>query len=380
LDGHTDVTFQPVHPFQPDHGAFPPVQQWDHEILNQVVAKHAEPIDLDPNRVTVGAQIRNNVDEAYELLKGSIIVDGYGAQSVLVKKLKANATPQQKAEFKNDSAILSRVNHENVVHVDGLVNHHPALRGVPAIVTEFMEHTSLDEFLRVHRREINQNQQLKMMVDVSAGMKYLVDQGFVHRDLAAKNIQCNAQLKCKIADFSLARKLSESFVPHQVGRCLYKWSAPEAISQRRFSEASDVWSFGVVAWEIQNFGESPYWEMNDEEVIRKIESGYRLPCTSGCPPQVHQLMLDCWKAAPNERAPFNLILKTLSSFVRSNSGHQTSHRSSQYSGSCMTLDSNTSATSSLGNWLEGIGLGHYRERLQQNGYMTLEHIVSMSRR
>ena len=74
------------------------------------------------------------------------------------------------------------------------------------------------------------------------------------------------------------------------------------------------------------------------------------------------------------------IIAIPNTLFRSNSGHQTSHRSSQYSGSCMTLDSNTSATSSLGNWLEGIGLGHYRERLQQNGYMTLEHIVSMSRR
>ena len=190
LDGHTDVTFQPVHPFQPDHGAFQPVQQWDHEILNQVVAKHAEPIDLDPNRVTVGAQIRNNVDEAYELLKGSIIVDGYGAQSVLVKKLKANATPQQKAEFKNDSAILSRVNHENVVHVDGLVNHHPALRGVPAIVTEFMEHTSLDEFLRVR----DSNWCFNTVENVEPQKRiYLATSGMLHvpeiQILKTKNIQ-----------------------------------------------------------------------------------------------------------------------------------------------------------------------------------------------
>ena len=128
-----------------------------------------------------------------------------------------------------------------------------------------------------------------MMADVASAMKHLVELGYVHRDLAARNIQINAQLRCKLADMSMARKIADTQFPHQVryyhlffvrcnkelfnplfslqiGRCLYKWSAPEAISQRRYSEASDVWSFGVVAWEIQNQGESPYWEMNDEEV------------------------------------------------------------------------------------------------------------------
>ena len=76
-------------------------------------------------------------------------MDGYGARSVLIKKLRNSASPQQKAEFKNDSAILTRINHENVIKVDGLVTHHPTLRGLPAIVTEWMDHTALDEFLRV---------------------------------------------------------------------------------------------------------------------------------------------------------------------------------------------------------------------------------------
>lgn len=270
---------------------------------------------------------------------------------------------------------MSRFFHENILRFEGSVM---ASRPM-MIVSEYMEHPSVDEFLRLHRREFSQGQLISMMRQVCGGMKYLVEQGFVHRDLAAKNVSCNASLQCKIADFSMCRKLAETqFVPPG-GKCLYKWSAPEAISQRRYSEASDVWSFGVLAWEIINYGESPYWEMNDEEVIRKIESGYRLPCTQSCPPAIHQLMLDCWKSSPNERPPFNLVMKRIEQLMR-NPAAPTSHRSSQYSGSCMTLDSDTSSTSSLGQWLDGIGLGHYRERLQQNGYSTLENIVQMSRR
>jgi hypothetical protein len=131
----------------------------------------------------------------------------------------------------------------------------------------------------------------------------------------------------------------------------------------------------VTAWEIINFGDAPYWEMNDEEVIRKIETGYRLPLGSNCPPALQQILLECWKSSSNERPPFNRILKQLDLSLRS-----PSNRTSQYSGSCMTLDSNASSASSLGQWLEGIGLAQYRERLQQNGFGTLDEIIQMSRK
>ena len=144
----------------------------------------------------------------------------------------------------------------------------------------------------------------------------------------------------------------------------------------------------MTAWEIINFGDAPYWEMNDEEVkittkvafltfsqvIRKIETGYRLPLGSNCPPALQQILLECWKSSSNERPPFNRILKQLDHSLRS-----PSNRTSQYSGSCMTLDSNASSASSLGQWLEGIGLAQYRERLQQNGFGTLDEIIQMSR-
>lgn len=305
-----------------------------------------------------------------ELLNGSFRpFNGQAPEPALIKRLRVGFTGQQKAEFLNDADIIAQFRHENVLEIKGVISHTMPLLSV----YEYMEHPFADEFLRMHRGQLSQVQLQGMIRNVAAGMKYLIEQGYLHRDLQCAHLAVSANLTVKIAEFSQARRLAETFVP-TAGKCSYKWSAPEVISQRIYSEASDVWSFGVTAWEIINFGDAPYWEMNDEEVIRKIETGYRLPLGSNCSPALQQILLECWKSSSNERPPFNRILKQLDHSLRS-----PSNRTSQYSGSCMTLDSNASSASSLGQWLEGIGLAQYRERLQQNGFGTLDEIIQMSR-
>jgi len=375
--GVTDVTFHPIHPMGTHAGQTGGKMYVEPWMTDSTMApvNHDQP-ELDLNQIDVGNTLRRNVTGAFDIHRGTFRpFNANPPRDVLIKRLRQGFSHQQKKDFENDRHVMSRLFHENILRFEGAIfNSRPMM-----IVCEFLEHPSADEFLRTHRREFSSNQLIGMMRQVCSGMKYLVEQGFVHRDLAAKNISCNSQLLCKIADFSMCQKLAETQFVLPGVKCSYKWSAPEAISQRRYSEASDVWSFGVLSWEIINYGESPYWEMNDEEVIRKIESGYRLPATQGSPVAVHQLMLDCWKSQPNERPPFHILMKRIDQLLRNPSAN-VSHRSSQYSGSCMTLDSDASTTSSLGQWLEGIGLGHYRERLQQNGFNTLEELVQMSRR
>ena len=127
-------------------------------------------------------------------------------RDVLIKRLRQGFSHQQKKDFENDRHVMSRLFHENILRFEGAIfNSRPMM-----IVCEFLEHPSADEFLRTHRREFSSNQLIGMMRQVCSGMKYLVEQGFVHRDLAAKNISCNSQLLCKIADFSMCQKLAET--------------------------------------------------------------------------------------------------------------------------------------------------------------------------
>lgn len=134
--------------------------------------------------------------------------------------------------------------------------------------------------------------------------------------------------------------------PSQGGKIPIRWTAPEAIAFRTFSSASDVWSFGVVMWEVLAYGERPYWNMTNRDVsagawlgsgvlgpggkraapaqrrvppqvISSVEEGYRLPAPMGCPHALHQLMLDCWHKDRAQRPRFSQIVSVLDSLIHS---------------------------------------------------------------
>lgn len=148
-------------------------------------------------------------------------------------------------------------------------------------------------FHQDHDGEFSSSQLVGMLRGIAAGMKYLSDMSYVHRDLAARNILVNNNLECKVSDFGLSRVLEDdpegtyttsvskrgpkktrhvlkictlTVSLEQGGKIPIRWTAPEAIAYRKFTSASDVWSFGIVMWEVMAFGERPYWDMSNHEV------------------------------------------------------------------------------------------------------------------
>lgn len=209
---------------------------------------------------------------------------------------------------------MGQFDHENVIHLIGVVT-----RSEPVmIITEYMLNGALDKFLRDNDNgSLTMNQLAKMMKGIASGMKYLTDMGYIHRDLAARNILVDDCLTCKIADFGLSREGRGVLEPEYTtngGKIPIRWTAPEAITHYKYTTASDVWSFGIVMWEVCSFGERPYWDWTNHKVINEIHAGYRLPCPMDCPLELHQMMMTCWQMDRHKRPTFAQLVAKLGAF------------------------------------------------------------------
>ena len=231
-------------------------------------------------------------------------------RTVAIKTLKGAATEQNRCDFLTEASIMAQFHDENVIKLEGVVTQSNPLM----IVTEYMENGSLDQFLRLNESKgLKLTQMIKILKDVASGMKYLSDMNYIHRDLAARNILINKDLVCKVADFGLSREIidHDSFeYTTRGGKIPIRWTAPEACNFRKYSCASDVWSFGVLAWEVLNFGERPYWNWENKDVVRCIQEFYRLPQPPQnypCPDCLYKLMLRCWQTDRLQRPKFNEI-------------------------------------------------------------------------
>ncbi|KAJ7320401.1 hypothetical protein JRQ81_019912, partial [Phrynocephalus forsythii] len=249
------------------------------------------------------------------------------------------------------------------------------------IVVEYMENGSLDSFLRKHDGHFTVIQLVGMLRGIASGMKYLSDMGYVHRDLAARNILVNSNLMCKVSDFGLSRVLEddpEAAYTTSGGKIPIRWTAPEAIAYRKFSSASDAWSYGIVMWEVMSYGERPYWEMSNQDVILSIEEGYRLPAPMGCPASLHQLMLHCWQKERNHRPKFTDIVSFLDKLIRNPSSLHTLAEDV-----LLMPDSPGEVPEypfyvSVNDWLDSIKMGQYKTNFMVAGYTSMDLVSRMS--
>ena len=122
-----------------------------------------------------------------------------------------------------------------------------------------------------------------------------------HRDLAARNVLLDKTMTCRVGDFGLSVDLAEKdedesgfYAGSEGGKIPVRWTAIEAICFRQFSSASDVWSFGILLWEIWSYAEMPYKGWNNKKVTEQVSAGYRLPKPANCPDEIYRIMLDTW--------------------------------------------------------------------------------------
>ncbi|XDV51271.1 hypothetical protein PO909_020187, partial [Leuciscus waleckii] len=329
-------------------------------------AVHEFAREIEASRIKIEKIIGSG--EFGEVCYGRMKLPGKRDIPVALKTLKAGYTEKQRRDFLGEASIMAQFDHPNVIHLEGVVT-----RSKPVmIITEYMENGSLDSFLRRHDGQFTIIQLVGILRGIAAGMTYLADLGYVHRDLAARNVLVNSNLVCKISDFGLSRVLEDdpdAAYTTSGGKIPIRWTAPEAIAYRKFSSSSDVWSYAVVMWEVMSYGERPYWNLTNRDVIKSVEEGYRLPAPMGCPGALHTLMLDCWQKDRNERPRFCQIVTVLDKLIRNPENLK----------SMDTLCSipDFSSCRSVDEWLDTIKMGRYKNHFAAGGYLTLGHVMSM---
>uniref|UniRef100_A0A8C7V1Q4 receptor protein-tyrosine kinase n=1 Tax=Oncorhynchus mykiss TaxID=8022 RepID=A0A8C7V1Q4_ONCMY len=369
------------------------VDPFTYEDPNQAVREFAKEIDASCIKIekVIG------IGEFGEVCSGRLKMPGKREICVAIKTLKAGYTDKQRRDFLSEASIMGQFDHPNIIHLEGVVTKCKPVM----IITEYMENGSLDAFLRVSHAVcvhiqlcvwyVSKNdgrftviQLVGILRGIASGMKYLSDMSYVHRDLAARNILVNSNLVCKVSDFGMSRVLEDDPEPAYTtrgGKIPIRWTAPEAIAYRKFTSASDVWSYGIVMWEVMSYGERPYWDMSNQDVIKAIDEGYRLPPPMDCPVALHQLMLDCWQRERGDRPKFGQIVNMLDKLIRNpNSLKRTGGETTRPSTTLLEPVSPevASALGSVEDWLQAISMERYSDNFTAAGYTTPEAVVHMT--
>uniref|UniRef100_A0A673MG82 receptor protein-tyrosine kinase n=1 Tax=Sinocyclocheilus rhinocerous TaxID=307959 RepID=A0A673MG82_9TELE len=332
--------------------------------------------EIHPSHITKQKVI--GAGEFGEVYRGSLKIPGRCEVAVAIKTLKPGYTEKQRQDFLSEASIMGQFSHKNIIRLEGVVTKCKNAM----IITEYMENGALDQYLRDHDGDFSSYQLVGMLNGIAAGMKYLSDMNYVHRDLAARNVLVNGKLECKVSDFGLSRVLEdypEGTYTTTGGKIPIRWTAPEAIAYRKFTSASDVWSFGIVIWEVMSFGERPYWDMSNHEVMKSINEGFRLPAPMGCPSAVNQLMLQCWMQDRSKRPRFVDIVNLLEKLLRNPESlsaiasidPRVSIRLPSTSGS------DGAPIRSVNEWLESIKMAQYRETFALAGIKTMEQVLCL---
>lgn len=264
------------------------------------------------------------------------LVKGEEFTLIAVKMLKEEATEDLQSDFEKEACLMSEFDHPNILKLLGVC----AVGKPMCLLFEYMGRGDLNDFLRscsptnyIVRNSNDTYNDIRLshldlvniVKQIAAGMVYLSDRKFVHRDLATRNCLVSDEMVVKIADFGLSQKIYSTtnyYKGSEHDAIPIRWMPLESILYNKFTIESDCWAFGIVLWETFSFALQPYYGMTHEEVVKFIKDGNVLGPPDSCPTTIYQLMKLCWSKKPSSRPTFKTIHKTLCSIYEDIYKHQ----------------------------------------------------------
>ncbi|XP_059586645.1 fibroblast growth factor receptor 1 isoform X5 [Alligator mississippiensis] len=260
---------------------------------------------------------------------------------VAVKMLKSDATEKDLSDLISEMEMMKMIGkHKNIINLLGACTQDGERCTRPLyVIVEYASKGNLREYLQARRppgmeycynpsripeEQLSFKDLVSCAYQVARGMEYLASKKCIHRDLAARNVLVTEDNVMKIADFGLARDIHhiDYYKKTTNGRLPVKWMAPEALFDRIYTHQSDVWSFGVLLWEIFTLGGSPYPGVPVEELFKLLKEGHRMDKPSNCTNELYMMMRDCWHAVPSQRPTFKQLVEDLDRIVAMTSNQE----------------------------------------------------------
>ncbi|EDS26442.1 fibroblast growth factor receptor [Culex quinquefasciatus] len=304
------------------------------------VLEYEFPIDWDfefpREKLTLGKKLgKGAFGKVFMAYADGLLQEGV-TSTVAVKMLKDEYSDTEVLDLVCELEIMKIVGkHPNGMNLLGSC----AQYGPLYVIMEFAVHGNLKDFLRGHTlkteddlhgaKTLTMKQLVAFGLQIAAGMQYLSSLKFIHRDLAARNILVSEGFTMKITNFGLARDVhnQDYYRKKTSGKLPIRWMAPESLEERFFDTKTDVWSFGVLLWEIITFGRTPYGPaFSWEHLLEFLKQGNRLEKPENCPDGLYNIMRECWQFEARERPTFDQLRASIDRLIdnfEESSGYRT---------------------------------------------------------
>ncbi|XP_038069358.1 plexin-B-like [Patiria miniata] len=278
-------------------------------VLNNKVSFVPDDIHIDFSQLELGETLGQG---AFGRVLKAVLHDTSGEdQIVAVKTVQDTSDARNVVKFLEEGLIMKTFDHVNVLGLLGLT--FDADKN-PLVVIPFMANGDLKTYLVKKKQTLATSLLMRFASHAALGMSYLAQHKFVHRDLAARNCMVNSDLLVKIADFGLSRDMHESDYytsGDAQAKLPIKWMAPESMERRVYNARTDVWSYGVLLWEIFSKGAKPYPGIPNQDVYDFLKRGQRMDAPKNCPPEIYGIMVRCWQDNPKSRCTFVQVANEL---------------------------------------------------------------------